>query len=924
MPTGTPYDSCILPYRIRVDDFATPATPTFNSTPLLHLLSHTHSDHINGLSAKSFGYKVICSQDAKEMLLKHEVYAERELQALELRAERIRTYAHLKVNPACHNDGTMYFQGSRDLLHALPLNTPTELELNSQENVTITLLDANHCPGAVMFLIEGSRGAVLHTGDFRAEPWFLESITRNPYLQPYLSEVYPNASTSGPFVGKTLEAIYLDTACVLSPIIVPTKSHATAGLVDLMKLYHSSLYFFINSWTWGYEDILKTIARTFSAKIHVDRYKYSVYQQVSDPFLKAILTRDPSETRFHACERFHRCSFVDVQNDASYSNAVSSMGYRVVYVNPVNMSVDSWDTYVKDTKDRLLSGEEINHLLVPLSRHSPLPELQAFVKLFRPKRVVPNTLDLRLAGLDSVYINRVFASSLHPGHRSTRDGPSISSLFSKSSSTLNADSLNDGDVALKNLVGDGADAIADRWADSGRLLKKLSIIRAHLGEEENRFINNMLGRPPSPLRQLNAEAGPSNSTWLQKMKTVERLSSPPAHDSEDDSDGEDSEIERGRTAHALFASDPSNKENTWWLSSPASTTNHQDSPIIRSSGKGKGRADPVGDTASRLNRLTPVSSPVRFAGARKPVSPAAKLPSASSRNSDEIPCYHTPGRTPIRAQHTGTLSSPFSLLSSPTTDKEENAVAGLEIMHTFASPTRQPEILSKSGFQPFFDTFNAPSKVTSKNISFSPSRPSENRKHLHSRFILEDIIPPVPKRSTKDLTDNQQTKKRRLEPKRTAIFPLLPTSLPITETIPTRPSSPVSWVVTEREHWHRSRVEMAAKLAAVLPDMVGPNFTKKQKRQRAQLERKEKSRGQSFNLDSNGTSGAQLTTSIVTKSSKLAPAPTLLSFETVYDDNEKEIDWNRSRVLADAIRQDVARGKRPEIPLLECAQSQSP
>jgi hypothetical protein len=34
--------------------------------------------------------------------------------------------------------------------HTVPLNTPTEFELSPTETVTITLIDANHCPGAVM------------------------------------------------------------------------------------------------------------------------------------------------------------------------------------------------------------------------------------------------------------------------------------------------------------------------------------------------------------------------------------------------------------------------------------------------------------------------------------------------------------------------------------------------------------------------------------------------------------------------------------------------------------------------------------------------------------------------------------------------------------------------------------------------------
>jgi len=114
MPPGAPYNSFILPYRIRIDHFT--ASASQDCAASLHLLTHTHSDHIGGLSAQTFGYKVICSRDAKEMLLRHEVYAERELLQLELRAEKTRTFSHLKVDPLRFPDGTMYYVGSRDLL----------------------------------------------------------------------------------------------------------------------------------------------------------------------------------------------------------------------------------------------------------------------------------------------------------------------------------------------------------------------------------------------------------------------------------------------------------------------------------------------------------------------------------------------------------------------------------------------------------------------------------------------------------------------------------------------------------------------------------------------------------------------------------------------------------------------------------------
>ena len=83
-------------------------------------------------------------------------------------------------------------------------------------------------PTSYRFLIEGSKGAILHTGDFRAEPWFLESLTRNPLLQRYLSpqDQHLPSDAKRPQthpVSTTLEAIYLDTASTLSNFQIVTK-----------------------------------------------------------------------------------------------------------------------------------------------------------------------------------------------------------------------------------------------------------------------------------------------------------------------------------------------------------------------------------------------------------------------------------------------------------------------------------------------------------------------------------------------------------------------------------------------------------------------------------------------------------------------------------------------------------------------------
>jgi hypothetical protein len=79
------------------------------------------------------------------------------------------------------------------------------------------------------FLIEGPRGTILHTGDVRAEHWLLKSLTRNPFLQSYIPDteedfrvlIARGGQTAS--LTKTLNAIYLDTACMLRGTVVPTK-----------------------------------------------------------------------------------------------------------------------------------------------------------------------------------------------------------------------------------------------------------------------------------------------------------------------------------------------------------------------------------------------------------------------------------------------------------------------------------------------------------------------------------------------------------------------------------------------------------------------------------------------------------------------------------------------------------------------------
>lgn len=101
----------------------------------------------------------------------------------------------------------------RKLLKPIPLETPTDIELVPGRSIRVTLLDANHCVGACMFLIEGDGKAILYTGDIRAEPWWVNALTRNPVMLPYACN------------GKALPQKQLDTICNVTAASILTTTY---------------------------------------------------------------------------------------------------------------------------------------------------------------------------------------------------------------------------------------------------------------------------------------------------------------------------------------------------------------------------------------------------------------------------------------------------------------------------------------------------------------------------------------------------------------------------------------------------------------------------------------------------------------------------------------------------------------------------
>jgi DNA cross-link repair 1A protein len=104
-------------------------------------------------------------------------------------------------------------------LHPLPMNTPTVVESRGKP-ITVTLLDANHCPGAVMFLFEVGNKRLLHVGDFR---WNNFIMMEMPQLRAF--------STMKP----RLDEIFLDTTYCDPKYTLPTQNEVIAAAIKVVK-----------------------------------------------------------------------------------------------------------------------------------------------------------------------------------------------------------------------------------------------------------------------------------------------------------------------------------------------------------------------------------------------------------------------------------------------------------------------------------------------------------------------------------------------------------------------------------------------------------------------------------------------------------------------------------------------------------------
>lgn len=225
--------------------------------------------------------------------------------------------------------------------------------------------------------------------------------------------------------------------------------------------------------------------------------------------------------------------------------------------------------------------------LVPLSRHSHLPELMNFVTLFRPLRVIPNFLDSSLNGLDWGAMSKMFSECLSPvsahgslesviapycsltSHASVTGLPGPSTNYDPRT-LFGAGEEGQVDTAYSNMVGP-SDA-ADEWGDKGGRKERMQVLKAWIGTRRRSSLGRM--HPGVDGFEDTLEKGTNKRQLIPGSVTVSRTAKEYAFsDDSDDSSNEGGSDEHARTAWKFFGvGEPDDECNTWLSPSPESAS----------------------------------------------------------------------------------------------------------------------------------------------------------------------------------------------------------------------------------------------------------------------------------------------------------------------------------------------------------------
>ncbi|XP_010120088.1 PREDICTED: DNA cross-link repair 1A protein [Chlamydotis macqueenii] len=288
-----------------------------------YFLSHFHSDHYCGLT-KNFMFPIYCNRITGNLVK-----------------------SKLRVK--------------EQYVHVLPMDT--ECIVNG---IKVVLLDANHCPGATMFLFCLPSGTViLHTGDFRADP----SMERYPAL-----------------IGQQVHTLYLDTTYCSPEYTFPSQQEVVQFAVntafETVTLNPRTLIV-CGTYSIGKEKVFLAIAEVLGSKASMSRDKYKTLQCLESAAVNSLISMDWDGTLLHILPMM-QINFKGLQD---HLNKFSENFDQVLAFRPTGWTYSDSCVSLVDIKPQ--TRGKITIYGIPYSEHSSYLEMKRFVQWLKPQKIIP-------------------------------------------------------------------------------------------------------------------------------------------------------------------------------------------------------------------------------------------------------------------------------------------------------------------------------------------------------------------------------------------------------------------------------------------------------------------------------------------------------------------------------------------------------
>ncbi|KAF8390775.1 hypothetical protein HHK36_025303 [Tetracentron sinense] len=290
-----------------------------------YFLSHFHYDHYGGLSKGWSHGPIYCTP---------------------LTARLVRMC--LSVNPS----------------FICPLELDTDYVI---EGIKVTMLEANHCPGAALIHFRlGDGRCFLHTGDFRACK---------------LMQSYPL------LVNQRVNVLYLDTTYCDPKYRFPSKEDVLSFVVKITRnslKKHPNTLVIVGAYSIGKECVYRAISEALGIKIYANASRRKILQSFSWPELSGRLCSCGEDTPLHVLP----ISSLLPETLKEYLKAYMHRYTAVLAFRPTGWTYS--ETFGNQL-DLIKPSSKGNIMIygVPYSEHSSFLELREFVQFLRPDKIIP-------------------------------------------------------------------------------------------------------------------------------------------------------------------------------------------------------------------------------------------------------------------------------------------------------------------------------------------------------------------------------------------------------------------------------------------------------------------------------------------------------------------------------------------------------